>query len=216
MTTERITEQGCGDNCQYPGGCLLRRDGVCSITGQWAMVRVPDGANIATRKCADCGSNHSPYSCRGQLPGQPVELHDCQSCGLMHKPGPCPNTNATPDVAEIAGLFANSVNELTFDSRKDALDTFTAATLLQSGGYDMILTADWGDDGHPWYFFLTRTEDGASVLGRFGKLVVDGDDGDAAESGEPAAYFLDREFYSDNMDFPPNFDNGPNPLGEDY
>ena len=130
MTTERITEQGCGDNCQYPGGCLLRRDGACEITGQWATVRVPAGANIASRQCADCGSNHSPYSCQGQFPGQPVELHDCQSCLLMHKPGPCPN---------------------------------------------------------------------------------------AAESGEPAAYVhLDREFISDNMDFPPNFDNGPNPLGEDY
>ena len=45
---------------------------------------------------------------------------------------------------------------------------------------------------------------------------VNNNDDEAAESGEPAAYFLDREFYSDNMDFPPNFDNGPNPLGEDY
>ena len=138
MTTERITEQGCGVNCQYPGGCLLRRDGACVLTGQWAMVRVPAGANIASRQCADCGLNHSPYSCQGQLTGQPVQLHDCQSCGLMHKREPCPNPDDTPDDAEVA----------------------------------------WG---------------------------------------EPAAYgHLDREFISDNMDFPPNFDNGPHPLGEDY
>ena len=138
LVAERITEQGCHEDCQFPGGCLLRRDGACAITGQWATVRVPAWANIASRKCAVCGSNHSPYSCQGQLTGQPVELHDCQRCGLMHKPGPCPNPADTPDDAEVA----------------------------------------WG---------------------------------------EPAAYgHLDREFISDNMDFPPNFDNGPNPLGEDY
>ena len=97
LVAERITERGCHEDCQFPGGCLLRRDGACEITGQWATVRVPAGANIASRKCADCGSNHSPYSCQGH-----------------------------------------------------------------------------------------------------------------------AYVHLDREFISDNMDFPPNFENGPNPLGEDY
>ncbi|MCY4416793.1 MAG: hypothetical protein OXE87_10860 [Chloroflexi bacterium] len=27
---------------------------------------------------------------------------------------------------------------------------------------------------------------------------------------------VDREFLMDHMEFPPNFENGPNPLGEDY
>ena len=138
MTTERITERGCHEDCQFPGGCLLRRDGVCEITGQWAMVRVPTGANIASRQCADCGSNHSSYSCQGQFARPTRRAARLPELRVDAQAGPCPNPDDTPDDAEVA----------------------------------------WG---------------------------------------EPAAYeHLDREFISDNMDFPPNFDNGPNPLGEDY
>ena len=32
----------------------------------------------------------------------------------------------------------------------------------------------------------------------------------------PAKPRSDRELFADNMDFPPNFENGPHPLGEDY
>ena len=32
----------------------------------------------------------------------------------------------------------------------------------------------------------------------------------------PKSTPVDREFIADHMEFPPNFENGPNPLGEDY
>ena len=239
MTTERIAEQGCAETCQFPGGCLLRRDGCCVITGQWAMVRVPAGANIATRECAECGMNHSPYSCGARWPARPVELHDCQHCGLMHAPGPCPGADYTPPAIRLADVFDNPATELRFASKREALDTFLAAALLQSGSADMVLSVDWGE-GDPWYFYLTHDPNGEgrysgtiarlSVLANFGKLggkssLVNAvgqafhgaeafkDDGSGGYDPPPP---IDREFIADNMDFPPNFDNGPNPLGSDY